>query len=193
MEQSIFHEVGGKRLVRVTAALPFNPPPGSTPEDLAKWRQRGTFVHRATEMFDKDTLDWDTMDTDLEPFVRGWEKAVSDLDIHNILAIEARVWSKKYLYAGTLDRLLLMGRWAWLIDIKTGPPMPTDPLQTAAYRQAAHETDLCSNTIRRGCIHLSKDGGYKLVKHNNPEDLYDFLAKMRSLKWDLRYKYRVEN
>ena len=68
---------------------------------------RGTYVHQATELLDKDDLDEASLDPALVPYVDAY-KRFKDETGFCINDIEKIVYNSTYGYIGTLDR---MGRF----------------------------------------------------------------------------------
>jgi len=192
--ENIYHEHKGRKVVRVTACLPFSPPPGMSEAALDIARDRGQTVHEITAMDDSALLDDDSVDVDLAGFLRGWR----DATIHMKwiwYAVEQKVYSKLYDYMGTLDRLGCIGSQLTLVDIKTGPIYPTAGLQLAAYEQASRERwpkFVGKKKVDRLTCRLFDNGVWNITRHDDPEDWYEYLAKLRSLKWDLSHGYKVE-
>jgi hypothetical protein len=139
---------------------------------LANAGQRGTYVHDATELLDKNVLDWSSIeDEDYIGYVRAWQRFTTK-HVKEIIEIEKRVCcfdkNEKPLYAGTLDRIVkLKDKRTALIDIKTARTLNQEAagLQLAAYRKAYNNhIDVCL------IVHLHDDGTYKLYELNGYED-----------------------
>jgi hypothetical protein len=117
------------------------------PPDRLEWaRERGQAVHAVTAMYDEGTLDPSSVHPIIQRFLDGWVKFRADTGFVPLWT-EAFVRSKKYGYAGRLDRIgyLPAGeRWPEchvIADLKTGATIPISlGPQVAAYRQAAIET-----------------------------------------------------
>jgi hypothetical protein len=141
----------------------------------------GTAVHSVTEFDDKGILG--DYDPKLEPALFAWRKFKKDLKVELINAyIELKVFSKKFLYAGTLDRILLISGVHWLIDIKTGGRMPSHPIQSAAYETAFREIFKFRKKIRRACVYLI-GGKYRIVEHTSVLDWNIFLSALNITKY----------
>ncbi|HSH27960.1 MAG TPA: hypothetical protein VK972_09395 [Wenzhouxiangella sp.] len=150
----------------------------------AQWR--GTVVHKATELFDFDMLDWDTLDADLHGYIHSWEKFVSRTKLE-IDYMEQSLYHPKYLYAGTMDRA---GSLTWkrrrrnaVIDLKTGVPVKGTAMQTAAYQRAIKDLHGEDYKTRLG-VYLKPDGGEpEVVEYTEAGDFNMFLAMLKIYRW----------
>jgi hypothetical protein len=139
--------------------------------------QRGTLVHQACAMYDRDDLDMDALDPVLVPYVSGWIKFRKESGFMPEL-IESVVFNEQYFYAGTLDRTGNMNRQAWILDIKSGAAQPWTAAQLAAYSAC-----LGSNGRKRGAVELRNDGTYKLTEYKDRNDLQIFLGCLAIVNW----------
>lgn len=75
-------------------------------EGATEWHmQRGTATHYACELLDHGVLDWSSVDPEIEPRVRAWQKFRREYPA-TIKANEMRMASTRYQFAGTVDRIL---------------------------------------------------------------------------------------
>lgn len=93
------YTLDGKVIPSVTQVLPYNY--GNNAEYA---RQRGIYVHTMIELFNKQDLDEDNLDPELQPFLDAYK------------------------------RFLVEGKMEGIIDIKSGQPHPCTPLQLVAYK-----------------------------------------------------------
>lgn len=113
---------------------------------------RGTYVHLASHMHDMGTLDEDTLDPVLVPYLDGYKQFLDDTGFE-VLESEVRQYHKTYLYAGTPDKKgLLYGRRS-LIDLKSGKPEAWVKLQLGGYWLLDEPCDCYS-------LQLKPDGTY---------------------------------
>ena len=154
---------------------------------------RGTFVHEATALLDQGTLDMESLDPVIAPYVRGYERFLNDCQ---------PVWSRiEWLccddvsdLAGTVDRIgtiVVKGvPQTVIVDLKTGRggAAPWHPLQLAGYkhlvtyhlsRQGQAEE---AGPIRRYGLYL-RDGGYTLTPYTDPQDVGVFLSALTVAHW----------
>lgn len=140
---------------------------------------RGTYVHQATELLDKDDLDEASLDPALVPYVEAYRRFKQETGFV-IDDIEKRVHNATYGYAGTLDRTGIFpnDKIRSLIDIKTGQPAKWHGVQLAAYA-------LCfgSEVLNRYGLYLSNTGSYKLERFKDRQDANIWLACLTLYKW----------
>lgn len=151
-------------------------------------KDRGTYVHKLTEMSDLDELD-DEVECTKEhwPRLLAWRKFCADKGA-NWSEIETQGYSKRYGYAGTVDRRGKLERFTgptlWTIDVKTSESASRSwGLQTAAYRQIAVEEDMQWALSRRACVRLLADGTYRFDEFTSPKDWPAFAAILTFLDW----------
>lgn len=115
-EDSHTYKLDGRAVPSVTQAiqaiLPMRPM-----DDY--YLQRGTAVHRACELYDRGTLDEASVDPEIAPRLEAWKKFRSDFG-GEIAMNERRLASKKYQFAGTVDRVFAKGGKLILVDLKNG-------------------------------------------------------------------------
>jgi hypothetical protein len=150
--------------------------------------QRGKAVHKMIELDLRDDLDVDSLPDELQPYYTAWQN-FRNLSGFECLLSEARVYSPRYNYAGTLDLFGRLNGDAALIDAKRTVVVPRSVgPQTAGYEQALrwNYPDLvskCVNGPGEGCInryalHLRADGSWRLVPQKDPNDARVFLAAL---------------
>jgi len=137
--------------------------------------KRGEAVHLVTQLYDEHTLNVDKLDPQLGPFLEAWIAFRQDKQFKPT-HIEHRVYHPLYLYAGTLDRMGMMGEQRALLDIKTNKAEWWTALQTAAYEACVGRT----SGIPRYSVALKENGRYKLTPYRDPSDFQDFVAALRT-------------
>jgi len=148
----------------------------------------GTAAHLACQFYDEGILNEDTLDENLVPRLDAWKKFLKDTGFV-IEAIEEKVVSVKYRFAGTLDRRgLLYGCRRTVVDLKTGADFGVATgLQLAAYKGAYNEGKPRKDQIReRACVLLNGDGTYKLQVYEDRGDFSVFLACLTLRNWRVR-------
>ena len=143
----------------------------------------GTAVHKATELYDNNELDFDTLDPNLLPYVEAW-----DMFLHQykpeILSVEQRVASM-YGYAGTLDRYAIINGKRTIIDIKSGTVVPKyTGLQLSAYGQAITEGGGIID--QRYVVHL-QPCNYKVLSFNSKMDFNIFKSALNLYRWSQQH------
>ena len=131
-------------------------------QTLAIAAERGRIVHTYIEWYEKGVLDWTSIDPDLAGYFDAYiaAKAAGVLP-GTPTAIEERVYSEKYQYAGTLDQMF--GE-RWINDLKTGAESPVHGLQLSGYWLAKHP-DLRDKPDLLTGLYLRNTGEYQLVEY----------------------------
>lgn len=156
-------------------------------DGIPEWKleqaaERGRKVHLATELYDGDDLDMDSISPDILPYVEAWIRFRQSTD-YEVVLMETQVYSEKYGYAGTLDRLLQKKNDYYLADIKsTYDHQPTVGPQTAAYQQALEE-QLGIKIKGRLSLRVKRDGKSEVVPLKSRNDLPIFLNCLKIAKW----------
>ena len=138
---------------------------------------RGTYVHRATEMIDRGTLDWPALDSMLLPYCQAYQQFIEDKRPEIILS-EKPMYHAQHLFAGTPDRVVKMDYGICLLDLKSGAPTRATAIQLAAYRELVriNEDIVCAACF---AVRLRKDGAYRLERIENIRNAYHiFLAAL---------------
>jgi hypothetical protein len=135
---------------------------------LAAACEFGRNVHQSCDLYNRDQLDWGSLDPALEPCVSAWARFLEESGAV-VVGSEMRVYHEVLGYAGTADLLLAWGsRWV-IPDIKATAVVPrTVGIQTAAYSRAYAQMHTCAEP-ERYCIHL-QDGKYRSHRRTDPSD-----------------------
>lgn len=130
--------------------------------------ERGTAVHKATEVLDKyGTVD---VQEDILPYLQAYLTFRKEHEV-DWLKIEYAIHHPEDQYAGTIDRYGLLDGKKALVDLKS-TYMVHKPLCAASlnlYRRALQANGIEVEALY--ILHLRKDGTYKLV----PFDMDDAL------------------
>jgi len=140
-------------------------------------QERGTFVHLACELYDKGQLDEATVDVELLGYLEAWKAFCNDFK-PKFIEIEKKYYSELG-FAGTIDRLAVIGKDSTLIDIKTGGKSQAHEVQSGAY-------SIFVNPLSSLTVYLSKDGKYKVEPQNIERGKAVFLYSLEIYK----YKHR---
>lgn len=73
------------------------------------YAMRGQYVHKATELYDRGTLDEDTVDDEIAPYLEQYRKAKANFPFE-IIDIEKMLRHPVYGYTGTIDRTITGNR-----------------------------------------------------------------------------------
>lgn len=154
---------------------------------------RGDIVHKLTALADqgKPWEDGAAIDAaDMAGYLFAWESFKHTTECR-IVATEQRVYHRTYRYAGTLDRLVILGDdpSVAVLEIKTGELMPEYALQTAAYLHAVNDGRARGEppVERRYVVQLMPTGKFHPLEHRERGDFQVFLAALTIQSWRMRY------
>lgn len=192
MAELIFNEdrheysIGGKILPSVTtilSAVGMYDFDFVSAETLRIAAERGSIVHKYIELYEQDDLDESSIDPELQGYFESYLR-MKDAKLlpDRPSAIEKRIFSAKYQYAGTLDQ---MYENDWINDIKTGLPGAEHGLQDTAYWLALHEQNLSDRPRKLTCSYLHRDGTCgDLVEY--PYEPLQWLTVRSDYNWRLK-------
>lgn len=146
--------------------------------------KRGRYVHEATELCDKDDLDWDSLEPAYIPYIQAWLK-FRDEQKPQLIDAEVSDYHRRLMYAGTRDRVLVLNGALTLVDIKTTYKVNrVDALQTAGYA-ALHDqhANLRGEIERRCSIQLRMNGTYVLQDWTDKKDFAVFRSCLFRHQW----------
>lgn len=162
--------------------------------DVVLDRKRGTYVHEATQFLDDGTLDWDSLDPFIRPWIEAYQNFLRDSGFV-IEAIEKMVgisWigTDRVFAAGTVDRVGRFPKSAIravldLKSVKAGGVAPATALQLAAYANGESP----GKAMERVAVALRPDGTYsaKIFPIGEfQEDLLTWYACARVAIWKRR-------
>lgn len=179
-EAAHVYTLNGARVPGVTSILkPLVNFAGIPEHVLAAKADLGRRVHTATEYDDDGDLDEASIEDDVAPYLEAYRRFRADTGAV-VLANERRVYEPLFRYAGTLDRVFLIRRENWLVDLKTcfSVPVSAGP-QTAAYHRALNDPSI----TRRAALRLRPDGTYRLDPLANPDDWAIFMSCLTVLRY----------
>ena len=101
---------------------------------LERAGDRGSAVHAACHYVDEDDLDYGSLGDAVKPYLDQYLDWKAHTNFHTIAA-EVPLIHRAKGFAGTFDRLGLIGATPALVDIKTGPLWPVVALQLMAYAE----------------------------------------------------------
>jgi hypothetical protein len=204
-----YHTPDGRACPSVTQVLPELPEHLKYNQNFIDKTELGTRVHFATQVIDcggaplkpitLHVLNTKCLPDDPDvpfakyqeqdvPYVNAWIKCRQQHKM-DIRAVEKRVFSVKYDYAGAVDRVAVIEDALTIIDIKTVTELsPTVALQLAGYAIAYMEENGIKYPPDRVAVQLKPDGTFVWKKYQRNCFNYDssvFLSKVVSAKWDL--------
>lgn len=146
----------------------------------------GTAVHKACELYDLGTLNESILDINLKPWLESWKIFKKEFGITFFEAIEIRVYSKRWRFAGTVDRGQTINGKRTLIDIKT-PTVLQDwvSLQLAGY-QIAHEEMTKLKIKQRWGVRLRPGQRPEIKPYNDKSDRDVFIGALQVSNWKKR-------
>ena len=146
---------------------------------------RGSQAHLDTELFDKGEVDHF-----VSPNAAAWREfrsATGFTPTH----IEYSTYHPTVKFGTTIDRLGVIGKTQWLIDIKTGTPSRWHALQTGGQALALSAHGIVSRDVRRANVVLSANGPageYAIHLHEQPFDVNYFYHYAQVQKWRHLYE-----
>jgi len=143
-------------------------------------RLRGTYVHLACHLYDKGTLDIDTLDDALRPYLDGYIRFKEETGFQ-VIESEIPHYHPQYLYAGTPDKIGMMNGTDTLVDLKSGIIQPWCALQTASYEM------FFNRPMKRFGVQLTDDGKYKIVPFPDRTDRNIFLSALAIHNWKINH------
>lgn len=148
------------------------------PNVLEAARIFGSHVHQACDLFNRDALDWASLDPEIVPYVEAWKKFLDESGAV-VIASEQPVAHEQLGYAGTPDVVLAWDNFVVIPDIKATAIVPrTVGVQTAGYAKAYQSMHGGREPGRR-CIHLQA-GQYRVHARKSPVDWSLFVS---ALNW----------
>ena len=132
-------------------------------------RLRGTFVHKSVKLYLNGRLNESNLDPVIQPYFlafKDWESKIKP----NYLQVETPSYNAEFQFAGTADLVIEYMGFVWIVDIKTGPPDKWHGQQTAGYTMLKSPF----KAAKRAGLHLSKEGKFNFMPHDNKMDLMVF-------------------
>lgn len=105
---------------------------GVNPELLERNAAFGKAVHKAIELKCKGTLDFDSVDDAIKPYIEQWDKFVKDFNYTSLYQEYQRI--DTVIRVGyCIDNIGDINGEYIIADIKTGAPKASDIIQSCAY------------------------------------------------------------
>lgn len=156
--------------------------------------ERGTNVHKATELLDK----YGTVECsdDITGYVKAYVKFRKDFGIKNdnIVEIEKPYGDAELGYAGTLDRIFLISDEYWLVDIKSScaPQKKLWSIGLNGYKQLWEKKNKDKKISRMFDLHLKADGTYKIVDVDFDTEIFNACLKLHNYMKTKKRKAKKE-
>jgi hypothetical protein len=154
------------------------------PDRIMKPAQEfGTAFHLARHLFDKGTLDEQSLSDPLKPYLAGYKLFKKDFGFKvSISESEQQFISEKYGFKGTPDLWPVIKGKRTLIDTKTSTNMyPATAIQTAAYQILLEEAGI--KIQARWGVKFSENGLYKIEPYTKLSDKTTFLSALNVYNW----------
>lgn len=148
-------------------------------------RERGECLHRAVNLYNRDDLEFESLDNDTSADVYAWARFLRESGAV-VIASESPVVHETLGFAGTPDVVLSWKERIVIPDIKSTYSVPaTVGCQTWAYAAAWQSMNGAKRMPERYCIHI-KDGNYTAHKRNDPADQSLFISCLNIWQWKNR-------
>lgn len=122
---------------------------------------RGSKVHRMTALWDKGTLNEETLDPQLKPYLDEYKALCADFEFQWDI-VEESFLEPVYWYATTLDRFGRSSLGWTIAEVKTGDVKPETDLQVSlqlvAIEPRLKELGIKAGDVHRIAIELRGDG-----------------------------------
>lgn len=157
------------------------------PDDvLQAAQQRGTDAHLLCQYHDEGDLNPSSVAECYAGYLDAWTSFCREYGARWEL-IEQRLYSRRFRYAGTVDRVGTLERFPrtrWVLDIKTSAQKHRVwGLQTAAYRNQLIEHDAQHALDRRATVQINANGTYAFHTWDDPADWHAFQALTTLYHW----------
>lgn len=164
---------------------------GAPPRNMQDAADRGTNTHLAIQLLNEGRLDESTVDPRIAPYVDAYRAFKAEKGFRPDYA-EQPLYHWRMRFAGTPDMIGVIGYGRrgrpvrCIIDIKTSyQVLPVAALQLQGYEMLwNYNQDSPRNyTTERYSLHLRKDGGYSLDRHEDPSDASVFIGLIHRYHW----------
>jgi hypothetical protein len=186
-DENGYYRIGDNRYMSVTTALSLLSDFSKVdPSDLKKAAEFGKAAHDMVDKYERKRLNIN-LDNELRPLLKAWISIKKEHEIE-VIKTELKIYSTRYIYAGTLDVLAMVKGIRSVIEIKTRPyNCTTDALQTAAYQQAYNEMNPKAKALKRFFCGLFVGGEKRFFeikkKSSQPDNFQLFLSALAIKKW----------
>lgn len=148
---------------------------GISEATLERARQRGIAVHAACQYMDDGDLNRASVSTEIEPYVRAWERFKADMgNGFEITENEKPAYNIERGIAGTPDKVFRLNRGFGILDIKTYQPDAVTGVQLGGYREVRFPGEI----IKRWGLWLKANGKYSLTEFDSHTDSMIFNAAL---------------
>ena len=172
------YSYGGKQLPSVTTVIKevLNI---EYPDYAIYHATRGTYVHKAIELYLKNNLDFGSIDETIKPYLDSFITFQNKANIEPVL-LEERFADKNISFAGTVDIVGKVKGKTYLFDIKTGQKQDSYNAQMAGYNKLLNDNDINIDGIY---ILDLKPAGCRAIKVENIEKYWGLFEGMLRVYW----------
>lgn len=159
------------------------------PEVLERKRTIGEYVHKATQYLDEGSLDLETIDPQIKPYLGAYQQFITDSGFRPRLVEHRLVGNiNGMICGGTVDREGLMTGKLWIIDLKCIERLyPSFALQTAGYELLLPKPVTPPFRYTRAVPQLRPNGAYKLTMYDDPADSIVFRSALSVTVWKMNH------
>ena len=177
-EEKHEYSYGGKQLPSVTTVIKevLNI---EYPDYAIYHATRGTYVHKAIELYLKNNLDFGSIDETIKPYLDSFITFQNKANIEPVL-LEERFADKNISFAGTVDIVGKVKGKTYLFDIKTGQKQDSYNAQMAGYNKLLNDNDINIDGIY---ILDLKPAGCRAIKVENIEKYWGLFEGMLKVYW----------
>lgn len=134
--------------------------------------ERGVAVHHLTADYDLGALNLDTLISRYRPYVLAYAEAVSVLRPHFLAVEEPLITRVDPLWGGRPDRAVRIDTEVGPLEIKSGDPHKSHPVQTALQAiLLEQELNLPAEYQARWCVYVKPNGRCKVERHDRRADI----------------------
>lgn len=154
------------------------------PAVLEAARDFGKKGHKMIEFWNLGKLNEDKLSAPLKPYLESWKQFVSDYKVE-IIAVETKLYSKIWRYAGTLDVVAKMKGLLSLIDVKFSKQLYSSvDLQTGGYAKLWEDNNK-EKIKKRYCVRPTEKRA-KVDPLTETTDTSVFLSALQMYRWKER-------
>ncbi len=146
-------------------------------DDIEWYASKGKAVHKACELYDRGVLNPSGINEVIIPFFEQWKLCKEALKI-KVLKNETVLFSKKFRFGGTMDKLVIINDKLTLLEIKTTSVINkvTSSYQTIGYTILHNEEVKSKDKIKKRLIVQLKENTYNLFWPDKKSDEHEFLS-----------------
>lgn len=152
---------------------------------------RGACLHHGCALHDKSVLDWSSVSPEIAGRVRAWQRFRDEFPAETLM-IETPLASRRYLFAGTPDRLFQRDGYLFVCDLKSSLESQVD-LQLGAYSLLVEE-ETRIKPKKAVAVELRDDETYRcrwLDQHQLRRAEQVFLACLSVVGWARHNKVQL--